>query len=251
MQPRGPVSLLARISEFDVVEVFNPMSKDFTATVAHSVVDNNPPPAQGEEHLRRVYGISMDSKKPALRHVKQQITIQSGKSLRMMGDAARVVVMQLIKKMMIFEGKKKQMADPGLRLEYENRVIMNSEKYAANEPIKSVEERLAKQLEELNRPEGVKEADEVEHEQAFPTVTRGATEGGQGGTERSSGNPDSPQDGAGAPDEPAFGAKAQGEDTGRDSGEPADSPSRGAKVGGRGTGKAGVEAKIKDDVAGV
>jgi hypothetical protein len=166
-------SILDSVSEHDVVTVFNPLSDAFIGKVARSVVSSaarqSVQTGNGEadafvQGLNR--GIS-NGGHLSMAHVQQQVVLKPGQSVRMPGDIARVIVRQLVKEMMQREGAKRQMADPATFMEYEQRVVLNHENMLSNLSLESVEERLQRQLDDLNKiPEVAKD---VENEQAFPT----------------------------------------------------------------------------------
>ena len=107
-------TLVSGLTEYDIVEVFNPLRDDFTATVARSYAHNAPDPTY--QHARSQYNVELkNNAHSGKKHVKQTITLPSGKSLKMPGDVARVVVTQLVKEIMQREGFKRQMADPEKR----------------------------------------------------------------------------------------------------------------------------------------
>ena len=154
-------SLVDTFTEYDIVEVFNPLSTDFEAKVATSVVNPN---AGVDKTIERL-GLRSNSH-PAMSHVVNTVVIPTGQSKKMPGHVARVVVTQLVNEMMQKEGAIKQMGDKALRLPFEERVVLDSAKFQQSEDIITAEERFQRQLDELNK---TTEIEVTKDEQPFAT----------------------------------------------------------------------------------
>lgn len=161
-------SLVDGFTEYDIVEVFNPLSVDFEATVATSVVNPN---AGIDKTIERI-GLRSNSH-PAMSHVQNTVVIPSGQSKKMPGHVARVVVTQLVNEIMQQQGAVKQMGDKALRIPYEEMVVMDSAKFQQSEDIITAEERFQRQLDELNK---TTEIEVTKDEQPF-TAQRTDTSG--------------------------------------------------------------------------
>jgi len=139
-------SLVDTFTEYDIVEVFNPLSVDFEAKVASSVVNPN---AGVDKTIDRL-GLR-NASHPSQSHVVNKVVIPSGQSKKMPGHVARVVVTQLVNEIMQQQGAVKQMGDKALRIPFEEMVIIDSAKFQQSEDIITSEERFQRQLDELNK----------------------------------------------------------------------------------------------------
>lgn len=163
-----PKSMLATFNAYDIVEVFNPLSKTFRGVVARSIPVNVGETARDRE-MRILYGTDLrnpDRNGRNMNHVQQPIEIEAGKSKKLPGDVAKVVATQLINEMMQREGNTNKLADMVQRRTYEERVVLNSVKTFDEATTLSVEDRLTKQIEDLNKPDKI--VKEVKDEQPFP-----------------------------------------------------------------------------------
>jgi hypothetical protein len=171
-------SLVDSFTEYDIVEVFNPLGRDFEAKVATSVIN---PDAGVDKTIERL-GLRNNSH-PAQNHVVNTVVIPSGQSKKMPGHVARVVVTQLVNEVMQLEGAVKQMGDKVLRIPYEEKVIVDSAKFQQSENLITAEERFQRQLNELNKTE---EIEVTKDEQPFSQRTESVEEPASGaGTDRS------------------------------------------------------------------
>lgn len=178
-------SILENTTEHDVVEVKSPFDDKFTVLVARSVVaptprqHNQPTGHQAADAF--LQGIQSGISKgghTSMAHVQQQIVFEPHQSMRLPGDVARVAVNQMVRKYMQdqarYEKKSKgekthamMMADPHAYMEVEKMIVINSESMLTNMSTESVEERLQRQLDELNQKDVA--VDAVQEETAFPT----------------------------------------------------------------------------------
>jgi hypothetical protein len=173
-------SLVDAFTEYDIVEVFNPLSRDFEGQVATSVVNPN---AGVDKTIERM-GLR-NANHQSQSHVVNKVVIPSGQSKKMPGHVARVVVTQLVNELMQLEGAVKQMGDKTLRIAFEEKVIMDSAKFQQSEDIITAEERFQRQLNELNKTE---ELEVTQDEQPFAAQTTNpqpAPSTGKAGTGRS------------------------------------------------------------------
>jgi len=161
-------SLVDTFTEYDIVEVFNPLSTDFEAKVATSVVNPN---AGVDKTIERL-GIRNNSH-PGQSHVVNTVIIPTGQSKKMPGHVARVVVTQLVNEIMQQQNAIKQMGDKALRLPFEEMVVLDSAKFQQSEDIITAEERFQRQLDELNKTQ---EVEVTRDEQPF-TAQRADTGG--------------------------------------------------------------------------
>lgn len=176
-------TILEGITEHDVVTVHNPLSTPFDAKVARSVVAprhniNNQPTGNGaaDAFMQGLQGGIARGGHQSISHVQQTITLKPGQTLRLPGDVALVVVRQLVKEMMQRQKAKKLMADPHMFMEYERKVVLNHESMLSNLNIETAQERLNRQLEELNStPQATNEV--AKDEQPFPTEQHNSTGG--------------------------------------------------------------------------
>lgn len=129
-----PGSLLDRASEYEYVEVFNPLSVPFkgifgvTRPVDAPVRINRAKEAPGvtatEHDVVRNYGL--DLKNPdhqGKASITNTVTIPAGQTIRLLGNEAQVVVRQLVNEIMQRSGRRLFMADPHARREVERQVI--------------------------------------------------------------------------------------------------------------------------------
>lgn len=120
-------------TEFEYVEVFNPLMNDFAAQFATSTPVNAPlsigrnTAGIKEEDLRQS---GIDLRNPdyqtngrSQRHITTTTLIKAGQTKRFPGDKAQIVVRQLVTEILQQQGQKLQMWNPHARQEVENQVI--------------------------------------------------------------------------------------------------------------------------------
>lgn len=152
-------SLTDKFTEYDIVEVLNPTKEDFVGKIATEVVDDN---VRRDKTMER---LNLRNKSHTSRsHVINTVTIPTGKAVKMPGHVARVVVTQLVNKIMQEDKAFQQMGDKALRLPYEEKVVLNSEKFNKTEDLLTAEERFQRQLSDLNE---TPELTGVENEKPF------------------------------------------------------------------------------------
>ncbi len=187
-----PKSLLSNLRGHHVVLVHNPLTDvpekglkgDFTWQTARSVIQLDE--RSRDPHIDKL-GLRNDSH-PTQKHVVRPITIPSGTSMRLPGDVAQVLVKHLVDEMMQREGQKQQMADPVLRREYEERVILNVNDLVHQLSTQTIEEQLDQQIADLNREEPRNEQANTQPapgtgEHFSPSQETGSTDSVAGGEE--------------------------------------------------------------------
>lgn len=132
----NPGALLDGASDYEFVEVLNPLSVDFIGKFGVEKPVNVPikfQAAQGtsaltvdEAGLATNYGLG-GFKNPdhnSLAKITNTVRIKAGQTLRMRGGEAQVVVRQLVNEIIQREGNKLFIADPTTRNAIEKRIIM-------------------------------------------------------------------------------------------------------------------------------
>lgn len=184
-------SILEDITEHDVVEVQNPFDEIFVVKIARSVVaparpvQNNPTGHRDADSFMQ--GIQAGIAKgghTSMAHVQQEIPFNPRQSMKLPGDVARVAVNQMVREYMQRESRahKKEnklkmhpilIADPHAFMQVERLIVKNSKSMLENMSIENVEERLKRQLDELNSTPEVQDAHT--EELAFPTEAGNAS----------------------------------------------------------------------------
>lgn len=132
----SPSSLLDGATDYEYVEVLNPLSVDFIGKFGVDKPVNIPIKLQAplgtsaltvdEASLAANYGLSgfKNADHPSNMRIANTVTLKAGQTLRMRGSEAQVVVRQLVNEMIQREGNKLFIADPKTRNDFEKRVIM-------------------------------------------------------------------------------------------------------------------------------
>lgn len=177
--PEAQPSLLDGITEYEWVDLFNPLSTPFWAQVASSRPVNAPVRVhqtpglqsgiQTESDLAMGYGLTgfKNPDHPSNTHISHTIKLESGRVRRLPGNEAQVVLRQLVGYLLQIEGKGLKLADPFERRQAEERIIKGKGNIAdlmAEQPT-SVRDQLQNAVEQSN--EDNNRAQEVE----FPDVT--------------------------------------------------------------------------------
>lgn len=125
--------VLEGASEYEYVTILNPLSDDFAIRVAQDVPVNMPVNIRGKTGLIqegndivKTYGL--DLKNPdfqARKHITNDVIIRAGQTINLKGNEAQVAVRQLTNEILQREGNNRLLADPNLRQEVENRIIIN------------------------------------------------------------------------------------------------------------------------------
>lgn len=170
-----PGALLDGASDYEYVEVLNPLSVDFIGKFGVEKPVNVPmkfQAAQGttalttdEAGLATNYGLGgfKNSDHPTLAKITNTVTIKAGQTLRMRGGEAQVVVRQLVNEIIQREGNKLFIADPTTRNNVEKRIVLK--RGSINELMGSSPVSV---MEQVNT--AIKDSNETE----FPEVREGA-----------------------------------------------------------------------------
>lgn len=131
-QETSPEPLLSKASEFEYVTILNPLTDDFQVRVAQDVPVNMPfevrdktAMVQSERDITAQYGLGL--KNPdhqAKKYIYNEAIIPAGRTMNFKGNEAQVVVTQLVNEILQREGRKRFLADPNVRLEVENRIVI-------------------------------------------------------------------------------------------------------------------------------
>lgn len=166
----APLPLLQGSSEYEYVELLNPLSVEFIgmfgvsrpvqAPVNISAVQGRGV-TQNESDLRTGYGLDLRNPDHAGRaNIVNRVSIKSGATVRLLGNEAQVVIRQLVNEIMAREGNQALIADGYARRQVEERIIISRGNVAdvlGRSPV-SISEQL----------QAVKDEPD---EQAFPGVT--------------------------------------------------------------------------------
>lgn len=182
-----PTSILENITEHDVVTVKNPFDELFEAKIARSVITRRPnnytPPtgnSAADAFTQNIQnGISAGGHQ-SMAHVQQKLPLQPGQILRLPGDVARVVVNQIVREYMQRQSRQQKektkaknvamlMADPEAYMTVERMVVQHSESMLSDLSVETVEQRLDRQLNDLNKTPETVDKLEAKNEQPFPT----------------------------------------------------------------------------------
>lgn len=132
----SPAPLLEGASEYEYIEILNPLSVEFIGQFGLSKAANTPIKittsreapgvTKNEEDVRRNYGLDLNN--PDHRgtvHIINKVNIQAGKTIRLLGNEAQVVVNQLVTEIMQRNGDRLLLADPFARNQVEKTIIMS------------------------------------------------------------------------------------------------------------------------------
>lgn len=180
MENEDPKSLLLDVAQHHIVEVHNPLTKDFTWQVARPI----PAGQKYQDPYMDKLGMRTAGLKSGDDHVYQKVTLPAGKAYKIPGDVAKVVIPHLVDEIMQIEHDKRTIADPNLRLAIEKRILINIDSLRSQLSTQTLEEQLNSQLENLNALDTQEEVINEPTEQAFPElnepVTAGSDKAGQG-----------------------------------------------------------------------
>lgn len=160
--------ILEGLGESVIVEIFNPLSDTFRAKFSRSL-PQAPNLSEQDRRVAEIGGIDVRKDGGAVGHTSAQyIEIPAGKTLKLPGDIAQIVVRQMTTYIIQQRGNKSLVSDPAKRREVEEEVIVNYKSVLQNQVLKP-EEQFQKQLDEINNPESMDNIKEVVAEQSFPT----------------------------------------------------------------------------------
>lgn len=159
-------SLLEGVKESDYVELINPLSVTFigraalTTDVAARVAigksseGDSRDSARLESDIQQLYGLDLRANAAGTgkTHIITDIPLESGKSLRLLGREAKVVVRQLVTTMMQLEGKRRLLANPVARRQAEERIVLkvgSLNQLLGNTPL-SIEQQLQASLNKVD-----------------------------------------------------------------------------------------------------
>lgn len=157
-----PKSLLTNLRSYHIVEVKNPLSKDFTWPIARSVVEVDP--RYVDQTMQQMKMRNPDH--PTQKHVQSFVTIPAGATYRLPGDVAQVVVKHLVDEIIYQSGEKQTVGDPSRRRAVEESIITNTNDLRER-LARPTGDQLANQLADLNAEQPEKKQDE----QPFPAAT--------------------------------------------------------------------------------
>lgn len=170
--------LLADATEYEYITLLNPLSDDFAVRVSQDIPVNLPVQIRNQTGLVQtgndvVRSYGLDLKNPefqARKHVFSDTVIESGKTKRFKGNEAQVAVRQLVNEILQRRGKKRLMADPTLRREIEQEIIIDRG---------SIQDLMETQLQtpRAQMDAAIAKSNEVQDEPAFPTVAQPAVDG--------------------------------------------------------------------------
>lgn len=192
----APRPLLEGASDYEYIEILNilpaPFHGRFAATkpVSASVLVTTSREAPGltktAQDVRTNYGLDLNNPDVIGRaHVNMPIEIGAGKTMRLLGSGAQVILKQLVDAAMQFDGKRLQLADPFARHEYEVRIVQGRHSVEELADIQSVNQQLQQAIKASN-------------EEEFPDL--GADQGTEPAAERTgNGDTDSPKPSPGRP----------------------------------------------------
>lgn len=131
----SPLPLLEGSTDYEVVELHNPLSVEFRGVVGITRPVNVPFEVRTDgmtstttrtaEDVSRNYGLPLKNPDhPAKGHIQQTISIPAGATIRLQGAQAQVIVRQLVNEIMSREGQQLLMADAYARNQIEKRVVM-------------------------------------------------------------------------------------------------------------------------------
>jgi hypothetical protein len=175
----SPEPLLTGASEYEYVEIFNPLSVTFIgkfgiskpANSAVRISSNQEAPGvtRTEEDVRRNYGL--DLRNPDHRgnvNIINKVEIPSGKTVRLLGNEAQVIVNQLVTEIMQRQNDRLLLSDPFARSKVEKDVVVA--RGFLNDILDRPPQTIQEQLKGALSQQG------AEDEQAFPNIqsTQGA-----------------------------------------------------------------------------
>lgn len=130
----APLPLLQGASEYEYVELLNPLSVEFIGMFGVSRPVNAPVnistiPGRGvtttENDLRTGYGLDLrNTDHPGRANIVNRVSIKSGTTVRLLGSEAQVVIKQLVNEVMAREGNQALIADPHARRQVEERLVI-------------------------------------------------------------------------------------------------------------------------------
>lgn len=161
------------VSEYEYITVLNPLTDDFAVRVAQDIPVNMPAHIrdktaliQEEGDVTRNYGFSLRNPDfKSRKHIINDVIIKSGQTINLKGDQAQVAVRQLVNEIAQREGKARLLADPTVRKEIEDKIIINrgSIQDLMDNNLQSPRQQINKAIDQSN---------EVDNEPEFPGLDK-------------------------------------------------------------------------------
>lgn len=128
----APTPTLDGAGEYEYITILNPLTDDFQVMVAQDIPVNMPftirdptSMVKDERDVTMNYGLQLKNPEhTAKKYIYNQAIIPAGKTMNFKGNEAQVVVRQLVNEILQRSGKNRLMADPHLRQQIENDIII-------------------------------------------------------------------------------------------------------------------------------
>lgn len=187
MQPgQQDKTILPDLRQHHKVRVYNPLTYDFTVSLARSI--NQLDPKYRDPHIDQLR--LRNQAHPTMQHVTQTVTVKSKEAYNLPGDAAQIFVKKLIdacideqfkytdektNKIKFREGRASMHTNPDERLKWEKLIVTDYEDLLAQVETMDIQDQLDKQLADLNTDPSDTKTDKVtkHEEQAFPDLGTG------------------------------------------------------------------------------
>lgn len=181
----APKPLLEGASEYEYVEILNPLPVDFVglfavtrpvrAPVRVSQHPSLPSSTKNADDVTRNYGLDLNNQDhPGKANIQSRITIPAGQTMRILGNEAQVIIRQLVNEIMQREGKSLMLADPYQRSLVEAQVVRNRQSVSdllGTSPV-TVHEQIQTAIDKSNLADSEEFPDfKEEHEKAQPVGT--------------------------------------------------------------------------------
>ncbi len=222
-RPGEVKSKLEGIGEQNFVELLNPMSVTFIGQAALTTNINAPmtigatsEEAPGltktENDIRQVYGFDLRAQAQITgkTHILNRIPIESGKTVRLLGSEAKVVLGQMVTAMLQREKKSNLVANPDARREVEERIVQRVGTIASlmgSAPM-SVHDQMKTALDAYNEKQEPPKQEESHGEDEFPGLSDSGPSAGPVPEQSNSGQPASDTPGKRGPGRPKAPASA-------------------------------------------
>lgn len=180
-----PKSVLEGISDYNFVEIQNPLTVRFVGQAALTTNINAPMPisanhenapglTKNESDIRQIYGFDLraQAQQSGKTHIINRIPIESGQTIKLLGGEAKVILGQLTSIVMQREGKESLLANMHERRAVEERIVRrigSLQEELGRAPL-SVREQLQTTLNSLNEQPGTQIAQGDDGEQEFPDL---------------------------------------------------------------------------------
>lgn len=186
----APDPMLKGATEAQVITVFNPLTVDFIGQVGQSKPVAMPfeirrdgitqTISNDENAVRSNYGLNLKNvDHPSKMPIVNKILIPAGKTIKLLGNEAQVIVRQLVNEIMQREGRRLMLADPTARYEVEKTIVRGHtsvEDALGTNPV-SVQSQLRDGIDKLNGAQDEKEFPGLTNQSAT-IVTPGSGDSG-------------------------------------------------------------------------